>query len=66
MSGWVRLDGCFPNAFPRRSLVSGCGVEDLLKVGGLWPVDAFGVDAEENVDAVTGPGGDLGGVPGCL
>jgi len=41
-------------------------VFNALAVELVAAMDAFGVDAEQDIDAVAGPLGDLGGVDACV
>ena|ERR1700683_379094 len=50
----------FPEARPRKSLVVAEGFFDAAAIDVVAPGDALGVDAEEDLDAVAGPFGDLG------
>lgn len=50
-----------PNALPQSGSLLG-HIQNLLEPVGLRAVDAFGVDPEENKDAVAGPLCDLGRV----
>jgi hypothetical protein len=56
-----------PLAFHGRARTTSCGrledAADLLVEEVLVAVDAVAVNGEQDRDAVSGPGGDLGGVP---